>query len=173
MGVGKSTVGRSLAQRLGSAFFDSDHEIENLAHMPIKDIFANKGEAAFRAMERAYIEHGIPESGCVIACGGGLIVQPGMIDLVSSKGIIICLHASLETIMKRVAGHSHRPLLNVDDQETRLRTLYAERDPMYRKVGTTILTDNRSLNEIVLHVIRTYRKEAADWQAEHRAAAGP
>ncbi len=163
MGSGKTTVGRAVAQRLGYTLLDSDHEIERLQGRPITEIFAQQGEAAFRAMERSFIEGGHPEDGCVVACGGGLIVQPGMLELVRARGVIICLHASLETIIRRTAGLSHRPLLNAADQEERVRSLFAQREPLYRRCGTMVLTDARPLADIVTHVIRSYRREAAEF----------
>jgi shikimate kinase len=166
MGVGKTTIGRGVAYRLGFTLCDSDREIERLTGRTIPELFAQEGEAAFRAREREFIERGHPAERCVVACGGGLIVQPGMLELVRSKGVPMCLHASLETILQRTAGHRHRPLLNVDDREERLRTLYAEREPLYRQVGTTILTDARSLSDIVAHVLRAYRREAVEWARE-------
>ena len=108
--------------------------------------------------------------GQVVACGGGLVVQPGMLDLLKTKGVVMCLHASLETILKRTAGHRHRPLLNVDNPGDRIRALYAERDPIYRRAGTVILTDARPLSDIVSHVLRAYRREAADWAKAHGGA---
>lgn len=163
MGCGKTTVGRSVAQRLRYQFLDSDYEIERREGRPITEIFAKEGEAAFRAMERAYIENGHPAEGCVVACGGGLIVQPGMLELVSQHGVVICLHASIETIIKRTAGLSHRPLLNEGDHEERVRSLYAQREPLYRRCGSTVLTDFRPLADIVGHVMRTYRRDANDF----------
>jgi len=168
MGVGKSTVGRAAAQKLGMAFHDSDHDIERREGMSISEIFATRGEAAFRVLERSYIENLPACSGCVVACGGGLIVQPGMVELVDSKGLTICLHASIETILHRVSLHRHRPLLNVEDQETRTRALFAERDPIYRQVGTVLLTDSRPLPDIVSHVVRCYQRDVRDWLARHQ-----
>lgn len=163
MGTGKTTVGHMVAQRMGYQLLDSDVEIERKAGKSIPDIFANEGEPAFRAMERDFIEHGHPAGKCVVACGGGLVVPPGMLELLQSKGVIICLHASLETILKRTQGSRHRPLLNVAAPTERIRTLYAAREPIYRQAGSTILTDGRPLGEIVTHVIRTYRREAAEF----------
>jgi shikimate kinase len=163
MGTGKTTVGHAVAQRMGYQLLDSDVEIERKAGKPVADIFANEGEPAFRALERAFIEHGHPTEKCVVACGGGLVVQPGMLELLKSKGVIICLHASLETILKRTQGSRHRPLLNVEDPMERMRALYAVREPIYRQAGTVILTDGRPLGEIVTHVIRTYRREAVEF----------
>jgi shikimate kinase len=163
MGTGKTTVGRSVAHRMGFELLDSDAEIEKRAGKSIPDIFATEGEPVFRAMEKEFIENGHPARRCVVACGGGLVVQPGMLELLRSKGVVICLHASLETILRRTQGNRHRPLLNVDDPMERIRTLYAKREPIYKNSGTIILTDGRPLNDIVAHVIRTYRREAAEF----------
>lgn len=172
MGTGKSTVGRAVGQKLGYAFMDSDHEIERKADKPVTEIFAQEGEAAFRAMERAFVESGHPPSRQIVACGGGLVVPEGMLALLHEKGVVICLHASLETILKRTQGLRHRPLLNVADPEERIRTLYAAREPVYRKTGTIILTDGRTLHDVAAHVIRAYRREAADWTRKPRRQAG-
>ncbi|MFO1448017.1 MAG: shikimate kinase [Opitutaceae bacterium] len=171
MGTGKTTIGRAVGQRLGFSVIDSDHEIERVAGRPVTEIFAQDGEAAFRRMERTFIESGHAPSRHVVACGGGLIVPDGMLELLQTKGVIICLHASIETILKRTQGQRHRPLLNVDDLDARVRTLYAVREPIYRRAGTMILTDARPLSDIVTHVMRSYRREASDWLRLHRSPA--
>lgn len=165
MGTGKTTIGRALSQRLGYGMLDVDQEIEQRQGRTIADIFAKEGEPAFRAMERAFIEHGHPSHGHVIACGGGLIIQPGMLELLRSKGVVLCLHASLETILRRTAGLKHRPLLNVDDQAERIRILYTAREPIYKRAGTTLLTDLRPMGEIVQHAFRIYKREAEEFRA--------
>jgi shikimate kinase len=163
MGTGKTTVGRMVAQKLGFQLFDSDHEIERVQGKTIPEIFASDGEAAFRAMERTFVEEGHPAERAVVSCGGGLVVQPGMLSLLRSKGVVICLHASLETILARTARQKNRPLLNVEDPAERIRALYAAREPIYRESGAMILTDNRPLNEVVAHVIRAWRRDAAEF----------
>ncbi|HOD46067.1 MAG TPA: shikimate kinase [Opitutaceae bacterium] len=168
MGVGKTTVGRIVAQRLGYRLLDSDHEIERLTGKSIPDIFAQDGESTFRLRERAFIAEGHPTEGCVVACGGGLIVQPGMLELVQQRGVLICLHASLETILQRTSGSRSRPLLNVEDPAERIRTLFAQREPVYRRAGTMILTDGRPLLDVTAHVMRAYRREAFEWEQAHR-----
>ncbi|MFT3871020.1 MAG: shikimate kinase, partial [Nibricoccus sp.] len=164
MGTGKTTVGRAVAQRMGFQLLDSDVEIERKAGKPIPEIFATQGEPAFRAMEREFIEQGHPAEKCIVACGGGLVVQPGMLELLQSKGIVMCLHASVETILKRTQGSKHRPLLNVENPLERIQALYAQREPVYRRAGTLILTDGRPLTDIVAHVVRAYRREAAEFK---------
>jgi shikimate kinase len=163
MGTGKTTVGRAVGHKLGFQVLDSDHEIERQQGKSIPDIFAQDGEPAFRAMERAFIEHGHPAERTRVACGGGLVVQPGMLESLKSRGVVVCLHASLETILARTARHRNRPLLAVDNPEDRIRTLYAAREPIYKKSGTVILTDSRPLHDIVAHVMRAWRRDAADF----------
>ena len=163
MGTGKTTIGRAVAQRLGFTLLDSDHEIERQQGRSIAEIFATDGEPAFRTLERAYIEQGHPASRSVVSCGGGLVVPPGMLELLQERGVVICLHASIETILERTARHRHRPLLNVEDPEARVRALYAQREPVYKRAGTVLLTDSRPLNDIVAHVIRAWRREALDF----------
>jgi shikimate kinase len=163
MGTGKSTVGRAVAHKLGFQLLDSDHEIERQQGKSIPDIFAESGEAAFRRLEHAFIAHGHPSARTVVSCGGGLVTQHGMLDLLKQKGVVICLHASVETILARTARHRNRPLLEVENPEERIRTLYAAREPVYKQSGTVILTDARPLQDITVHVIRTWRRDAADF----------
>lgn len=157
MGVGKSAVGRKLAHELGYRFIDSDQEIEKKAGKKIADIFAEAGEPAFREMEREFTENGHPSEACVVACGGGLVVQPGMSDLLKQKGVVICLFASLECILERTGRNNKRPLLNVENPEERARQLLAEREPIYMKAGTCITTEGRPIHEVVRHVLRSYK----------------
>jgi shikimate kinase len=168
MGTGKSTVGRAVAQRLGFGILDSDHEIERLQKKTIPEIFAQQGEPAFRAMEREFIAHGHPAERTVVSCGGGLVVQPGMLEELQARGVVICLHASVETILARTARHGNRPLLAVENPEERIRTLYAQREPIYKRAGTVILTDARSLQDIVAHTLRAWKRDAEDFARAKR-----
>lgn len=128
--------------------------------MPVPEIFAQEGEDAFRRYEWEFIESGHPDSNSVVACGGGLVTQPGMIELLKEKGVLICLFASTETILQRTQGNRNRPLLNVDDPAKRIRDLLAQRAPFYQRAGTMILTDNRGLSDVVDHLQRVYAREA-------------
>ncbi len=172
MGTGKTTVGRAVAQRLGFAFLDSDHEIERAQGRSIPDIFRDDGEPAFRVMERAFVEGGHPAERTVVACGGGLVVQPGLPALLGGRGVVICLHASIETILDRTSRQNGRPLLDVPDPAERIRALLAEREPIYRSVGTLVLTDARPLRDVVAHVVRIWQREAADFARRLPGAAG-
>jgi len=172
MGTGKTTVGRAVAQRLGFAFLDSDHEIERAQGRSIPDIFKGDGEPAFRVMERTFVEGGHPPARTVVACGGGLVVQPGLPALLGERGVVICLHASIETILDRTGRQNGRPLLDVPDPAERVRALLAEREPIYRSVGTLVLTDARPLRDVVAHVVRIWQREAGEFARRHPGAAG-
>jgi shikimate kinase len=165
MGTGKSTVGRAAAARLGFQLIDSDHEIERAQGRTITEIFAQDGEPAFREMEKAFIEGGHPGERTVVSCGGGLVVQPGMLEALRSRGIVVCLHASLETVLARTSRSRNRPLLEVENPEERIRTLYAAREPVYRRAGTMVLTDSRPLGDIVAHVVRIWQRDAREFAA--------
>ncbi len=163
MGVGKSALGRKVAHALGYRFIDSDQEIERSVGKKIPQIFEEQGESAFRKMERVFIENGHPAEACVVSCGGGLVVQEGMSDLLKSKGVVICLFASPESIIERTSRNKNRPLLNVDNPKEKVRQLLAEREPSYMNSGACITTEGRSMTEVVRHMIRTYKSAARDW----------
>lgn len=167
MGTGKTTVGRAVAHRLGFQLLDSDHEIERQQGKTIPEFFAEAGEPAFRALEQAFIAQGHPAERAVVSCGGGLVVPPGMLDLLKAKGVVVCLHASIETILARTARHRNRPLLAVENPEARVRALFAAREPIYKQSGTVILTDSRPLQDVASHVLRAWRRDAADFARAH------
>ncbi len=157
MGVGKSALGRRVAKELDYQFIDSDQSIEKECGRPISEIFKNDGEASFRQYELGFIKSGHPSSRCVVACGGGLVIQDGMKERLKDKGVVICLFASLETIIERISRNSDRPLINVSNPEIRIRELFAERESVYMKSGPCISTEGRTIAEVVRHILRTYK----------------
>ncbi|MBK1879396.1 shikimate kinase [Pelagicoccus mobilis] len=163
MGTGKSTVGRQVAQRMGLEFIDSDHAIEAAQGKSIPEIFAEKGEAAFREMERAFVDSGHAREGCLVSCGGGLSVQPGMMDVLKGKGLVFSLMATAKGIYERTRHNSNRPLLQVEDPLAEIEKLLAKRDPIYREAHCCILTEGRTVSEVVGHVCRSYKLEAGQW----------
>ncbi len=161
MGVGKSAVGRRVANHLGLQFMDSDHAIEKKARKSVSEIFAEQGEEAFRAMEQEFVTSGHPDKNCVVACGGGLILTPGILDALKTRGIIICLYASAETILERTSDNQSRPLLNVDNSQQRIREQIKKREPIYMNAGPCIITDRRSVIDVAEHVKRVFLREIA------------
>ncbi|MBD5782624.1 shikimate kinase [Pelagicoccus sp. NFK12] len=161
MGTGKSTVGRQVAQHMGLNFVDSDHAIEEQQGKSISEIFASDGEAAFRAMEKAFVESGHSDEGNLVSCGGGLAVQPGMMDLLKSRGLVFSLIATAKGIYERTRHNSNRPLLQVENPLAEIEKLLAVRDPIYQQAHCCILTEGRTVNEVVAHVCRSYRLEVS------------
>lgn len=159
MGTGKSAVGRGLAHRLGMRFMDSDRQIERQAGKTVSEIFKTDGEGAFRKLESEFIETGHPGRGCIVACGGGLAVQEGMLERLNEKGIVIALFASPEAIVDRTSRNNRRPLLNVEDPEGAVRELMEERMHIYEQARNVISTDNRPLNDVIGLAIRFYHAD--------------
>lgn len=169
MATGKSSAGRQISRKLGLRFVDVDHAIERQEGRRIAEIFAAEGEAHFRRLERAFIEGGHPATGMVVSCGGGLVVQPGMLDLLHARGVVISLFARPETIIERTRGRTHRPLLEVDDPEERIRQLLAERESVYMEAGPGVCTDNRAMGEVADHIIRIYQQHARKFREAQKA----
>ncbi|WP_420141786.1 shikimate kinase [Sphingomonas sp.] len=132
MGVGKSTIGRRLAQRLRLPFVDSDHEIESVAGMTIAEMFARFGEAQFRDGERRVISRLIDGTAKVIATGGGAFMNEATRALILERATAIWLDADVEVLAERVGRRAgSRPLLNGGDPREMLAKLAAARNPIY------------------------------------------
>lgn len=131
MGVGKSTVGRRLARRLGLPFVDSDEEIERAADHEIKEIFDRFGEASFRDGERRVLRRLIEGEPKVVATGGGAFMDPETRALILESCIAVWLEAEVETLAERVARRGQRPLLVGKDPLPFLSELAAVRNPIY------------------------------------------
>jgi shikimate kinase len=134
-GCGKSTVGRHLARQLSLRYMDSDHEIERRLGMPIREFFAAQGEPAFRDVEVEVIAELTQLSGCVLATGGGAVLRQANRDALHERTQVFYLRSTPEDLHRRLRHDTHRPLLQVADPLRRLRELYRERDPLYRKTA--------------------------------------
>ena len=131
MGVGKSTVGRRLAQRLHVSFVDADHEIEQAAGITISEIFARYGEATFRDGERRVIARLIRGAPKVIATGGGAFMNEVTRALVLEKCTAVWIDADINVLAERVGRRDNRPLLKGRDAAAVLTELAAVRNPVY------------------------------------------
>lgn len=134
-GSGKSTVGRHLARQLGLRFVDSDTEIERRIGMPIKDYFAQQGEDSFRDQEQAVIDELSAQPDILLATGGGAVLRPSNRDALHSRTHVFYLRSTPEELHRRLRHDTHRPLLQVEDPLRRLRDLYRDRDPLYRRTA--------------------------------------
>ncbi len=131
MGVGKSTVGRRLAIRLGPPFVDADHEIEEAAGMTIADIFERFGEPYFRDGERRVIARLIDGRPKVIATGGGAFINDETRALILNSAVAIWLDAEPRVLASRVSRRDTRPLLRGRDPLQVLTDLAEKRNPFY------------------------------------------
>ena len=131
MGVGKTSIGKRLAQRLHLPFLDADHEIEQAAGMTIPEIFARYGEAIFRDGERRVIARLIDGSPKVLATGGGAFMNEATRALLLSKAITVWIDADVATLAERVGRRDNRPLLAGRNAAEALAELAAVRNPVY------------------------------------------
>lgn len=129
MGCGKSVVGVLVAQRAGAPFHDLDFVIENEAGMSISDIFATKGEAAFRAMESRLLPK-VLLPGSVVALGGGAPIDETNWKLILERSTTVFLDCGFKTIWNRISATTNRPLLASKSREE-LEALLEARRPRY------------------------------------------
>lgn len=154
MGAGKTSVGRRLAEKLGIPFVDADHEIETAAGKPIKEIFADHGEAYFREGERRVIQRLIGNGAQVLATGGGAYMNDETRARIEEHGVSVWLRAALPLLMKRVAKRQDRPLLQADDPEKVMRELMDKRYPVYALADVTLESRDVQHGQMVNDVIR-------------------
>ncbi len=131
MGVGKTTVGRRLAQALDCPFKDADEEIEKAAGRSVSEIFKDFGEAGFREGERKVIARLLEEPPMVLALGGGAFVDPDTRALVKARACSVWLKADVSTLVQRVGRRDTRPLLRDRDPKIVLSELLEKRTPAY------------------------------------------
>lgn len=153
MGTGKTAVGRYLAERLEIPFYDLDELIERESGRDIPTIFREQGEAVFRGLERDVVARLCEFEGCIIATGGGTIVNPENLRRLRQHGEIICLTAAPERILQRVEGLEHRPLLWHKDKLERIREVMQGRASVYAQVGEPIDTTDLSVEEVAARVL--------------------
>lgn len=142
MGVGKSTIGRRLAARLGLPFVDADDEIERAAGMSIQEIFDTFGEAQFRDGERRVIARLIDGTPKVIATGGGAFVNEDTRRLILDKAVAIWLDANIDILVERVSRRDGRPLLRNRNAREVLTQLADERRPFYSQAPIRVMSSD-------------------------------
>ena len=166
MGSGKSSIGRLVAGRMGFQFVDTDALIVQRAGMPIPQIFAESGEESFREQETAAIESLGPLSRCVIATGGGAVLREKNRALLRALGFVVLLTASEETIFRRVARNTKRPLLQTENPRETVAQMLAARREVYEAaaehiVDTTHFTHKQSADAVIAAARRAFAWKGA------------
>lgn len=153
MGVGKSTVGRRLAKRLGLSFVDSDAEIEDAAGYPPAEIFERYGERDFRDGERRLVARLIEGEVRVIATGGGAYVDPNTRKLLNERAITIWLDAPIEVLAERTSRRDTRAQLRNNDARAVLQKLADERRPSYAEAHIHVRSGDGAHKDVVEAIV--------------------
>ena len=152
MGTGKSTIGAALAQSMGWTFVDFDALIEARAGINVRQIFKTHGEAYFRQLESEICIELNAWHNTVIATGGGTLVNPQNLAAVSARNLVICLDCMPDVLWQRLAESTVRPMLDADDRQSKLLTLFSARQSAYARIphhiDTTVWDTPKILAEI-------------------------
>lgn len=159
MGVGKTSVGRRLAQALHMPFRDADEEIEAAAGRSVSEIFSEFGEEEFRAGERRVIARLLREEPHVLATGGGAFINPETRRLLKSSAIVIWLKADLDVLVRRTSRRDTRPLLRTGDPRQVLSRLMEERNAYYAEAHISVDTGDSPHQAAVDAVLQAIRSQ--------------
>ena len=156
MGTGKTTVGRILAAALNRPFVDMDGLIAAREGRSIEAIFAEDGEAYFRALEKQVLAEVLRKKGQVVSTGGGALLQNR--EALEAGGILICLTADPEEIVKRLTEEGGRPLL-AGDLQKKIQAILAERRHLYGSVPRQINTGRKTPRQVAEEIMALLRQE--------------
>lgn len=163
MGTGKSRIGWELSRRLALTFIDTDRVIERVSCMRITDIFEVYGEDVFRDYETEIVRRCLKLDEVVVSTGGGTVVREVNRRLLKSRGPVVGLHASAETIYRRTRRHK-RPLIEQGDPTERIRGLLAARREAYRDAASfEVSTDGRDSSDVVEEIVERLTR----WREQH------
>ncbi len=155
MGAGKTGVSIYLAKVLKRPRVSTDELIEKKEKRSIARIFQDSGEDYFRRREKEIVRELAAQANLIIDCGGGVVLQPGNLDQLKKNGILIYLSASPEMIYQRVKNHTHRPLLNVADPQSKIKEMLQSRKFFYEQAEYTIDTNSKSVEQTAEEVLLT------------------
>lgn len=160
MGAGKTTIGRQLAKRSSSQFYDSDHEIELRTGADIPLIFELEGEDGFRKRESQVLAELVLLENIVLSTGGGSVLDPVNRKALTDNGTVIYLKSTAEKLFMRTADDKRRPLLQTNDRLSQIKRILDEREPIYIAMADGIIdTHNLSIKQItekIIELIKTH-----------------
>ena len=153
MGTGKTAIGRRLAVHLKKEFYDTDLEVEKTTGLTISQLFQKHGEIRFRSEERLILKQLLKKENCVLATGGGIVLDADNVELMKKRGIIICLMARPEVIYQRVKKRENRPLLQKGDLKQIIKQLLTERQAYYNCADYYLDTSDLDFDEIIEKIV--------------------
>ncbi len=159
MGVGKSTLGKILSERLNLKFIDVDRDIEKRENMSIREIFEKKSEEYFRKTEKRESLKSLMKENSIIALGGGAFVNKEIRNLVKKNSISFWLSLSVELLAKRLSGSKKRPLLDLNNLDKSLRNILRERKEIYKFANFKIDCNYISKAVLANKIIKLYESE--------------
>ncbi len=145
MGSGKSTIGNIIAKKLGRDFRDSDHFIEERTGVDIARIFDVEGETGFRDRESKALKDLLGQNNQVIATGGGSVLREENQALLRSRGYIVFLDTSVNQQLQRLRRDKKRPLLQTENPQQQLESLFETRHPIYLDLADLAVKTDRKL----------------------------
>jgi shikimate kinase len=157
-GSGKSTVGKLVAEALGTSVIDIDGLLVREMGMPVAQIFGMLGEPKFREMERSAVAAAQARDPCVIVPGGGWAAQPGQLEEARQTSLVVYLKCRAATANKRTEQSEARPLLAGPDPAQRIRALLEEREPFYRWADCQVDTESLPVEAVVAEVLNLARQ---------------
>jgi len=158
MGVGKTTMGKIVAKKIGLKFIDTDTNIEENCSMKISEIFKKKGEKFFRLEESREVLKSLKERDSIIALGGGAFINKTIRDNVLKSAVSIWLDDDLNELSKRVKWNNKRPLLGEGNKQKKINKLYNARKDIYKMANHKINCNNLSKESIAKKIITFYEK---------------
>jgi len=156
MGVGKSTIGKALSERLLMKFSDIDKLIENKLKMSVKKIFEKKGEIYFRKLEEKITLQEFKKENIIVSLGGGAFMNPLIRNAALSNCMCFWLDLDLKLLKKRLTGSKKRPLLVNEDLKETLEKIYKDRKITYSSADFRINCSNLNKNLIINKIIKLY-----------------
>ena len=158
-GTGKTSVGVALSKRLGKDFCDTDDYIEEKAKREIKDMVATEGWDFFRAREKEAIREVSSAENCVIAAGGGAVLDEGNVENLKKEGVIVLLEATTQTILERMQydkrTEQQRPSLTGKDPYEEIEEVLESRMPVYQRVmDFAVDTTSKSIDQVVDEIVQ-------------------
>lgn len=169
MGCGKTTIGQELHHETGLPFIDIDHFIEENEKIPIKEIFARKGELYFRDLETAVLQALCSEptpDGGIISTGGGIVIRPANRILLKKLGFVVWIKVDPQTLFQRISRNKDRPLLMTQNPQETLRKILQTREPWYMESAHLVIeTASLTIAEASFGIIESARHHFSSKEA--------